>query len=307
MRILAIACLVALGCGNYSNEDLEFMSALPDGQDVSIPIRSAAVTLADEAELAHFTHQVSDGLNGLTSALLGIVDGVRSLSPTSRTPDSRTWGPFPADKHPGWQVRMIVSRDPADATQLDYQLAFHLAGGADTDWPLLLSGWFRADGTARQGTGHFAIDTAPVRAENLDPDLGMLDHMAVDYQTGGDPVTIDMDITNLADPTMPSAPTSATYAFASSSDGRRQMTFDFTANVVPGPAVETTTITSQWLDSGEGQGSLTILAGDGAGLGEKQCWNTSFIATFTQKDWAPPADGDPASCPNIPLIATTSP
>jgi len=42
------------------------------------------------------------------------IDTVRSLQPTSRTADSRVWGPFPDGQHPGYWVRLTVKRIAKD-------------------------------------------------------------------------------------------------------------------------------------------------------------------------------------------------
>src|SRR5262249_20596334 len=148
-----------------------------------------------------------------------------------------------------------------------YQLSFHRVGASDLDWPILLDGWFLAGQTVRQGMGHFDLMTGPVRGEGLDPNLGLLDHMAVDYDTGVDPITIKMDIYSLADPAKTDGPTHFMYDYAAAQDGRHEMTFELVANVVPGPdaLIETVDVTSLWLDSGEGTGALLVVSGDGAG------------------------------------------
>jgi hypothetical protein len=300
---LLLAAL-AIGCGNYSNEDLEYMNAVPNRDElrVDIPPRSSAITVDEEAELARFTHQVTGGLNALLTAIVNLVDTVRSVSPTSRTSTSRTWGPYPAEKHAGWLARMMIERDPNDPTRFDYQLAFHRAGAADTDWPVLLDGWFMAGQSVRRGTGHFELMTAMLRAEGLDPDLGLLDHMEADYETGADPITIQMMITNMPDPGSTDGVTTAAYHYAAAQDGRHQMAFGFTANIVPGPLVETTSVTSLWLDSGEGLGDLVVQAGEGAGSTESQCWNGLFQPVYSRKAWATPGEDigmDRSGCPAL--------
>src|SRR6185369_12688377 len=109
---------------------------------------------ANDAEMARFTYGVTVGLNSVVAGIVNMVDAIRSLPPTSRTSSSRTWGPANSD-HPGWQSRMIIWRDAGDPAQLDYEIAFHQAGAADTEWPRFLTGWFRAGQTARRGRGHF--------------------------------------------------------------------------------------------------------------------------------------------------------
>src|SRR5450432_2476152 len=101
--LLALVVVVAVGCGDYSNEDLEFMNALPesDALQANIPPVTSAVELANEAELARSTHDTTRGFNGMLATLVGIVDGVRSYPPTARTANTRVWGPFPTARSKG--------------------------------------------------------------------------------------------------------------------------------------------------------------------------------------------------------------
>ena len=311
---LALAALLAAGCGNYSNEDLDYMNALPESSDLRANIpRVSAVELADEAELARSTHNTTNGFNGLLMSLVGIVDTVRSYPPTARTATSRVWGPFPADrkqlKNLDWETRMTVSRDDTTPNQFDYEIAVHHAGAADTDWPVFISGRFRAGHTARRGVGHVELITAAVRAEGLDvSDLGMLDHLEIDYDTVGDPTWITMKVTDLPDPTSGDPPPLITYEYRATAAGQGQMTFDVFANVITvTSAVEDMKVVSSWLSTGEGRATLKIVAGDGVGLQQTECWNKSFQPTFNDKPWMPMEDvpenppGDPvAVCPIIP-------
>ena len=311
---LAVAALGASACGDYSNEDLEFMNALPEDSAlrVNLPVASA-VEIADEAELAKTTHDTTAGLNGLVKNLVDVVDLVRSYPPSARTATSRTWGPIPADRSKGvnldWETRMIMQFDDTVAGQLDYEISTHHAGNPDTDWPVFIQGWFQAGHTARRGVGHVALVTAAVRAEGLDvTDLGTLDHLEIDYDTLDDPTTITMHVTDLpaagsADP----AP-QAIYAYQANAAGQGQMTFDVLANIITlTPAVEDMRIVSQWLATGQGKATLTIVSGDDPGVQQVECWNQSFQATFNSKPWAPmedvptPLPADPgALCPTIP-------
>jgi hypothetical protein len=311
-----LAGLVA-GCGNYTNEDLDFMNALPEGSDLqaNLPAVTSAVELANEAELARSTHDTTSGFNGLLTALVGIVDTVRSYPPTTRAPNVRIWGPFASDpksptKNPGWQTRMIVSLGQVKPDQFDYEIAVHHTGvgAADTDWPDFIVGSFQAGHTARRGTGHVELRTAAVRAEGFDvSDLGMLDHLEIDYDTLDDPTQITMHVTNLPDPASADPGTQVSYAYRANAAGQGEMTFDLFANVIPGPAIEDMRVVSRWLDTGAGRASLTVIAGDGVGSRQTECWDRSFQATFNDKPWSAAEDlpqsppGDPAEfCPVIP-------
>jgi len=98
--LLAAAAFAA--CGNYSNEDLEFMNAVPARQDfvASIP---RDLMPANEAELAKDTHGVINTFNGALD-FLKIADVIRMYPPTSRIPDGRIWGPAPDSNHAGWHL-----------------------------------------------------------------------------------------------------------------------------------------------------------------------------------------------------------
>ena len=74
-----------------------------------------------QAELAQDTHNGISNVNTLLDDVLGLVDAIRSYEPTSRTSDSRTWGPFADSKQPGWQWELVVNRQP-DGTMFNYDL-----------------------------------------------------------------------------------------------------------------------------------------------------------------------------------------
>jgi hypothetical protein len=198
---------------------------------------------------------------------------------------------------------MIVTRVATDPAQFQYEIDFHQDGGADTDWPWLVMGSFQAGGTARRGTGSFDVATSVLRGEGLDPNLGTLDHMHVDYSTLDFPVTVSMDVFTLPDPSMPMAPSESRYAYKAAADGQGQLTFDMFGNLVAGPQNEQVTVTSQWLGSGQGRASLTVVSGDGAGLMQTECWDDQFNATFNDVPWSPADDvGQMSSCPTIPVL-----
>jgi hypothetical protein len=313
-----LAALLAAGCGNYSNEDLEYMNALPESSDLraNIPPVSSAVQLADEAELARSTHDTTRGFNGMLALLVGIVDTVRSYPPTARTATSRIWGPFPTDRakkvNLDWEVRLIVSRDqvtPED--KFDYELAVHHLGAADTDWPVFVSGWFKAGASARRGQGHVELVTAAVRAEGLDvTDLGMLDHLEIDYDHHAFPISNTMHITDLPDPGSAGPGPQVDFTYSANAAGQGQMTFDLIGNFITvSPAIEDMRVVSDWLATGEGRATLTVISGDGAGSQQVECWSPSFEATYNKKPWAPGeevppmAPADPgALCPTIPTL-----
>ena len=300
--LVALSGLANAGCGNYSNEDLEFMQALPEKSDLSVtvPTRSAVV-LANTAELYRMTRDVVVIFNGVVDSFLTLIDAIRSYSPTTRLPDARIWGPFPAQQQPGWEVRMVMMRQ--DLATFAYAVDFHAIGSADA-WINVINGSFAASGGARRGSGSLNIDTKAARAAGLDPGLGYLDAMSATYDNHDFPITVDLQFTNLPNPLKPDDPTQGTYDFAAGQNGNGSLSFNFSANSIPGPAgIDVFQVTSNWLGSGPGRSDLQVVSGDAAGAHETQCWNQLFQAVYTDKPWSPLEDlGDPSACPAIPSL-----
>jgi hypothetical protein len=307
----------AAGCGNYSNEDLEFMNALPEKQDLAatIPMRSA-LDISNRAELYTTTRSVTLVFNALLDALLTQIDEVRGDSPTTRLPGERIWGPFPAQANPGWEIELDMRLDTSSGAtaQIDYDLNLRPVGSPT--WTALVSGWFQASGGVRRGTGHAALATAGLRAAGFDfpcndtacndPGLKYVDTITVDYATAAFPTSVIVMINKLPNPNKPDDITSATYDYEAWADGSGAFSFDFWADNVPGPnGVEKYNVTSGWLGTGAGRATLTVLAGDlPVGLQQVECWDTSLVATYNDKPWQTTADvgGDPSVCPTVPSI-----
>ena len=100
--VCATVALSLPACGNYSNEDLEYMSAIPQRDDVAIEVpRRGMLVAATAAEGWRTTLDVTRSLNRVADAFLSLVEKIRTYSPTKRLPDERVWGPYPAEDHPG--------------------------------------------------------------------------------------------------------------------------------------------------------------------------------------------------------------
>ena len=141
---------VVASCGNYSNEDLLYMSAVPSSSQLAVVLPAAATTVV-QAELAQDTHNGISNVNTMLDDVLGLVDTVRSYEPTSRTSDSRTWGPFADSKHPGWQWKLVVTR--VDTTSFKYELDVQGHGCRTGPGWTFLTGTFDLAGGVKQGNG----------------------------------------------------------------------------------------------------------------------------------------------------------
>ncbi len=302
--LLAAASVAAAGCGNYSNEDLEFMAAVPTTTQLAVEL-PAAVNTTVEAELAKRTHDTIATVKDTLASVLGLVDGIRTFEPTSRTSDGRVWGPYPDQKHPGWSWKLVVTRTSPTT------FVFELDTQGASDWLQFLTGSFDGQGGARQGSGSFTANFSLVRASGfpLDDSSMNLADLAIAYQNydlAGSPVKVTMSI----DSVTPAADGASTLniAYEIFTDRSGQMAFTLTGNLIPGPAIETVDVNSQWLGSGAGAASLVVAAGDALGSKQTECWDSGFAATYNDKPWSPAEDvGTAADCPTLPALPPLAP
>jgi hypothetical protein len=115
---------------------------------------------------------------------------------------------------------------------------------------------------------------------------------------------VDLQFTNLPNPLKADDPTQGTYDFTLGQNGDGSLTFNVSADSIPGPlGIDVFEVTSNWLGSGEGRSDLQVVSGDAAGAHEAQCWDRQFQAVYTDKPWSPLEDlGDPSACPTIPSL-----
>jgi hypothetical protein len=301
-----VAGLTAImaACGDYSNEDLLYMSAVPSSSQLAV-VLPAAMTTVTQAELAQDTHNGIGTVNALLDDVLGLVDAIRAYEPTSRTSDSRTWGPFADSSHPGWQWRLVVTR--ADATTFNYALDVENTAVAAPAWVPFFNGSFDLAGGIKQGNGWVTADFGALVAAEfpLDSNTSQLASLRIDYQnyqTPGSPVSVTLTIMR-ASPDPTTGVTSVMFMYEILADGSGEIAFQLVGNVIPGPAIETLDINAQWLPTGAGKATLSVAAGDGAGMTQTECWDATFEATYNDKPWSMTEDvGDPSLCPVLPTF-----
>ena len=298
--------ILAVACGNYSNEDLEYMNAVPAGSQLSatLPAYSSTLPASSEAELAKTTHNVTTQFNQMIANALGGIDAIRSYSPTSRSPTSRVWGPFPSNKQPGWVWRLTVSHDDPQSTTFTYELDVENTADPTAVWLTFVTGSFDAQDGVRKGSGSLTMTTKPLSDAGFPFDSGMVPFttLTVSYEMLSNSVNdVTMRIDRMADAT--NQVSSVVYTYKAQADGSGQMSFTLTGNFIVGPAIETVAVVSAWLPNGAGKASEMVEQGDGAGLTQTECWDASFAATYNDKPWARTEDiADPSACPTLPTF-----
>jgi hypothetical protein len=283
--LLGAICLT--GCGNYSNEDLDFQLALPEQSDIAVKMQ-LSVTRYNSAEYYLATRSAITTFNNMVVDLTGLIEVVRGYTPTSRNGNERIWGPFPSDKYPNWEIRVRMQRSTVSSTLLhmEYQVEVRMVG-QDGAWVPFLTGSYTSQGSARTGTGEIHLLASDARNAlypvNDDPGLVNLDHLDVTYDNSGFPITVEMKIVNL-----PSSPTqSGAYTYAQNEDGSGRMTFDWQGVTDTGVPI-TANMTSQWLGSGAGRADLTAnltpnLPTPPILLLGTDCWGLDTVASYSYR------------------------
>jgi hypothetical protein len=291
-------------CGNYSNEDLEYMNAIPARDDMIANMPRSNLLPANEAELSRDTHAVVKAFNGALDFLTA-ADAIRTYQPTTRIPDGRIWGPVPMDDHPGWQWRFRMTRDPAAPEMFTYAFEIEPIGGTEADWIPFINGSFVATSGARRGMGSFSMKADDLRNAGYgigpDGDGNIFKSLDVMYSTAAYPISVSMtlvlypkgDLTNMV---------TITYHYEQQANGQAGMEFQGTDSTT-GASLK---VASRWLATGRGIAEATAQDGTGAGATWTECWDDSFRSVYDNKPWAiAPAlvtTGDPALCPDIPTL-----
>ncbi len=302
------ACSVAgvvllCACGNLSNEDVAFMEAIPQRQQlhVAVPQGSAAQTLCTIGTADVYASAKTTGaqLNAGVDAILALVDSIRSVTPTTRDQDSRTWGPFPDQSHPGVTIEVTMLRE-LDATGTPWHWIYTISAARlpAAYLPILEGEFFGAeasDGVGRM-TLHFENSTALGINKPTDPTFPA----RIYYDRSGDPHTVSLDLTAGANAF---GLVSFDYGFAGYADGHGRFDYAF-PDASNGCTIEVTT----YFDAqGAGRDVFRALCPIVGVLGDvQQCWDASGCLTYVDDPFAltpacsgvkPCLLGDPTLCP----------
>ncbi|WP_246357068.1 hypothetical protein [Pyxidicoccus fallax] len=311
MRHLALACLclAAAACGgDFSNDDLEFLNALPQREDLAVKLSAASegrsggglttrkdglvVRLGEASRVSGDTDKTGREFNGAVDGLLSLLENIRNSSPTSREPDRRVWGPFKDKDHPRFDVRFVMERREL---RFDYRLEYRRTGEGDDAWWALLMGWFQADAGIRKGVGALSLDVKRATEETF-PVGGLftLDRLDIDYQTKALPTRVEMAFTPRGSLT---EPTRYMYREAAGRLGEMRFTLP-DIDLVVGGRLEDVALTTRWAPDGRGMGVLEVLDGDIKGAKYTECWNALGRVTFLARSWDffNPTEGDRGSC-----------
>lgn len=211
---LTTLCVFAAGCGNYSTEDLRFLAALPHRDDLTVKVPAStgtgptaltglsavsatcSATIGD-AEVWKWAKPTSDGLNNGVSWIIGLVDAVRKYPPTARAEDTRRWGPFDAERHPGREIQVVIDRSwpvgPDGPPTYDYRFEARVKG--TTPFTPLITGSFIGASSAH-GDGSVTLYFNRFVALGMDDATTPTGTMTIAYARSTDPVTTTLDLSS---------------------------------------------------------------------------------------------------------------
>ena len=274
IRLGLISVALALcACGNYSNEDLVFISAIPSREQLRIAVPKSegqALCALGEATYATGAQTQGKGVNQGIDGILGLIDTIRAVPPTVRDGDRRTWGPWRDDKHAGveYVVTMIRTRGATPAgDQFDYLFAGRREGGS---WIPVLTGTFTGS-QARHGTGTLLLDFQAAWLLGTNNPTDPHGAIQVDYTLSGDPRTIELQLS--------AAPGFGLsiyhYVWAGYSDGRAL--FDFKFSDTGGNVF---TVDARFTAKGDGRASITGTAANGDTAHIDSCFDGQACLTW---------------------------
>jgi hypothetical protein len=307
-RLIVTSIAVLSGClGNWSNEDLEFASALPLKSELQSKLPTTAAqplsgegTRRDplgigEASQSYLeAKKASNDFNGLLDGLLSIVEAVRNLAPTTREENARTWGPFPDDKNPGYEVVLIITR--VDPTHFDWAIKYRQRQ-PQGDWFDVVTGTFASSGGIRKGKGTVVIFIAEnaARLKTLQA-FSPIARITTAYVTDEDPITVGMQFTFSAND---AGYSELGYGYRENVDKAGKIAFGLRTN---DPNVTLLNTAAGWLPDGSGQATANVAEGAYTGAQAVECWDNQFKTTYVFQNWPGGVNlGSAANCVTLPF------
>lgn len=309
--LLLLGCLAAACGGNFSNDDLEFLNALPTREDLASKLpgssgsvsegglrqRSDPLAVGEPSQLYRDTRKASDAFNTGLDGLLTLLEEIRELPPTTREPELRVWGPWRDSKHRGHEVRFAMKRE---AERFDYLLQYRPEGSGEEGWWSAMEGTFQANGGLRKGEGAVRLLVKETKAHGFDVGgLAGLDLLEIVYQTRALPIGVKMRFV----PAFPQSASELLYAYRELPGGLGEMGFLLeNTDILPGTQKEDLAIISRWTKDRGGVGIVAVTGGDvpaGFTATQVECWDASFRVTYMKRSWETAVVGNASACPDV--------
>ncbi len=275
--VLIVGTLTLAACGNYSTEDLRFLAALPQREDlqfkVPAPGQPGALSSCPtgDATLWLEAKPTSDDINVGVDLVLSLVDTVRRQPPTWRTEDGRGWGPFDAEHDPGREIRVVIGRSyPPELNGAPaYVYAFQARWKGTQDFTTIISGTF-VGGSASRGRGGIVLDFEAMLALGMGDASTPRGTMQIAYDRTSDPVTIQLVLSNDGFGVVGFG-----YRYAGYTAGGG--VFDFGIRDQAGDLLY---ISTGYDAEGAGRASVAFQVAGGSWVGYQQCWGAGACLVY---------------------------
>lgn len=302
MRSACSALLLLCACGTLSNEDVAFLEAIPQKEQlhVAVPRGDTAQTLCaiGPADIWTNAKTTGDQINAGVDGILSLVDAIRALTPTTRDPDQRTWGPFADQKHAGVEMQVIMERE-LDAQRVPWRWIYTISARRRPAAfvPILEGEFFGAQ--ARNGIGRITLHFENAWALGINQPSDPHFPARIFYDLSGDPRTLSLDLTAGVGLGLQRFD----YGYAGYADGHGRFDYAF-----PDPKSSCTIeVTTFFTAAGAGRDVYRARCPGGTVIGDiQQCWDVSACLTYVNDPFAFTAQcggvkpcllGDAASCP----------
>jgi hypothetical protein len=309
MRRSTLALLLLFAGCTWSDLDAEFLAALPQKADLEASAPGASTAKQSlNGDLGSLKSALQDttlstldtqaqGINKLVDALAGGLDTVRQQQPTVRQTDSRTWGPYPDNAHPGLELEVVIVRG-VDAYTYAVQWR---AKGPSVDFTPVITGNFVGE-KAKGGSGEFTLDLDKGRSIGMADDSGN-SKVTLTYQNG----PTGSELWLVVVPVAGSLSKGGSYQYSKAADGSGAMTFEAETTLTDAASapIITLSVSAKWTASHAGALSAVAtydLFGQPQEIGRYgDCWSATMGTEFWSKDYldakndpvcaAPPCSG----------------
>lgn len=308
------------GCGLFANsaDDQEYRTVTPSDPQVTIGFpgsggsstaksvgigaddvgSTSQAVVGQVSEYYQLTYGISSFVNASAVELLGLVRVITLFPSTSRTTNSRTWGPHTPGGLDPLTYRVVV-------TKLEPQLftfaieARPKASQASTDFVPLLDGEVTPGSIAGRSKGVMRLrfdNRRKLRAETCEQGT-----IRYDFDNTVEPSRLDVAFQQVGT-THPQnqlckqePPRDATYHYDRSADGSGSFVYDITTDAHKAadkkPLLEKVVMRSRWKASGVGRSDVKISGGEVDGdlkaagqmqsfVSASQCWDSQFKTVF---------------------------
>ncbi len=328
-----VACLMVLAL-TACNVDQEFVDAVPTTDQITLRVPTSAAQpttrseeglgaqtsalVGETAELYQLTAGVAASVNAGTVLVVGALRLITLQAPTSRTSDSRTWGPHQAGGLDPLTYQLVVRRLADAHYGFSLEARSRLAADPDVFLPLI-DGEITRVGKVGIGKGTMLVHLDNRRA--LIPDACEMGTLAFAFDNTGDTVSNDVTLSRFSNHNEGNIlcrrerATDASYHFEQDRAGAGSLSFSVDKDLVQpsgqsASAEETVTVRSRWQSRGAGRSDVVVEGGDvGSELSAhglsgpvtaSQCWDSLFRVVYETS--TPPAlhifdtDGQAADC-----------